>query len=113
MKTRVKEKDTTQIRDKLQDELEDSIAELLKLFFDDPTVKKFKLTGYSVQDITAGALITVFTKGLAFTAAQEGRFDHETYLQKIFDSMSHLFAKCREKYAEVLKDKDEKNSSGH
>jgi len=114
MKSKVREKDTSQVTDDLQDQLEHLLSEAAQQFFEHPDVKKHKLKGYKPQDILSGTLLTLFIKHVAYLAAQEdGNFDHETYLQGVFESMSHLFAKCRENFVEVLKDKDENNSNSH
>jgi len=113
MKARVREKNKVQVTDRLQDELELLLSTTAQKFFESPEVAKSKLKNYSAQDILSGALITLFVKQLAYVAALEEGFDHHTYLQQIFDSMSHLFAKSRENYIEALKDTDKKNSSTH
>jgi len=113
MKARVKEKNKTRAIDKLQDQLEQILAEVAQKYFELDEVKKVKLSSTQEQDIIAGALLTLFTKNLAYLSAQENNFDHQTYLQAVFDSMAQLFAQCRENFVEVLKDKDEKNSSTH
>ncbi len=113
MKAKVKEKNILYTTDKLQDQMEMLLAEVSQKFLELPEVKKHKLSSTQEQDVLAGALLTLFTKNLAYLAAQEDRFDHEHYLQNVFDSMSQLFSKCRENFVEVLKDKDEKKSSPH
>jgi len=113
MKARVKEKNILYTTDKLQDQLEMILAEVAQKYLELPEVKKCKLSSTQEQDVIAGALLTLFTKNLAYLSAKDDRFDHQNYLQGVFDSMSQLFAKCRENFVEVLKDKDEKNSSAH
>jgi predicted translin family RNA/ssDNA-binding protein len=113
MKARVRKKDIVQTTDRLQDELELVLAEVAQKYLELPEVKKCKLSQTQEQDIIAGALLTLFTKNLAYLSVKEKGFDHQTYLQGVFDSMAHLFAKSRENFVEVLKDKDEKNSSAH
>ena len=113
MKSRVREKNITETTDNLQDQLERILMDTTQKFLTKSDVKKLGLTHTQGQDVIAGALLTLFTKNLAYHSAQQENFDHTSYLQQVFDSMSQLFARSRENFVEVLKDKDKKNSSSH
>lgn len=110
MKTRVKEKDIARPIDKIQGDLETVLAETIKDFFSREEVKKCKFKSSVELDIMEGALLTLFVKHLAYHAAQNESFNYHTYSQEIFNSMSQLFSKCKDNFAEMLK---EKNSSSH
>jgi hypothetical protein len=113
MNARVREKNTALPTDLVQSELEKLVAAEVDKFFKSDEIKKYKLKSTVELDIMGGALVTLFVKQLAYHSAKNPQFDYERYLEKIFESMAHLFAKCRENFIEVLKDKDEKNSSSH
>ena len=102
-----------EVRATLQEGLEELLTNAMGQFFVISDVQSYKLNPEQMDDIEIGALITVFTKKLAFIAAKEPNFDHLDHLQQIFAAISELFARTHKNYVEVLKDKDKKNLGMH
>ena len=113
MKKRIQEDIPAQRKELLQELLEDALQTVIKQFFETSLTKKHPLSEDAQLDIAIGALVTLFTKKLAYFSAQDTHLNREDYLQQLFVAISQLFNNCRAEYIEVLKDKEEKNLSSH
>ncbi len=80
-------------RDQVQEKLTYLISKEISTFLKSPDIILIGLDGNTEVDIMAGALITLVTKNIAYSAANEPTFDSEAYLNTIFDAMRLLFIK--------------------
>lgn len=112
-KPSVKKKDPRKAADAVQDLLEHYLAEQIEAFFNRPDIRSYKLDEYDEEDVQNSAMLTLFTKSVAYLSAQDESVDHQRYLQEIFEAMSLLFARSRASFVKFLKEQGEKNTTAH
>lgn len=112
MKVKVSNKDPNSVRDYFQDELMLKLAETAESFLKSSEIKKENLDDTTKMDIFCGALLTLFTKNLGYVAAAEDTFEHEKYLQGVFDSMAQLFQQARQEFSELLRAEEKHSLDG-